>query len=199
MVALCDTLGIGVGRAGVRFGWRRPSNRTAAVIGAAHLLAGRAVVSRQSRDAWRVVRPSHDQDRDRAEGVMATAERQVTLAESPEAAVQTCVRALTAAGFKNMNAGPRFVSAQKRAFGQWTKGQIALTIAPDGETRVNDHGASNGAEPHRSGVKSVSAHGGPGGSRTRSMMAGAAGADSSFRPTRPLLRPSLAPELIDDE
>ena len=64
---------------------------------------------------------------------MATAERQVTLAESPEAAVKTCVRALTRAGFKNINAGPGFVSAQKRAFGQWTKSQITLTIAAEGE------------------------------------------------------------------
>jgi len=64
---------------------------------------------------------------------MATAERQVILAESPGAAVKTCVRALTEAGFKNINAGPGFVSAQKRAFGQWTKSQITLTIAADGE------------------------------------------------------------------
>lgn len=68
---------------------------------------------------------------------MATAERQIVLHESPETAVQTCVRALTSAGFKNINAGAGFVSAQKRAFGQWTKSQITLTIAPDREqTRV---------------------------------------------------------------
>lgn len=64
---------------------------------------------------------------------MATAERQVVLGESPEAAVQTCVRALTRAGFKNINAGPRFISAQKRPFGQWTKSQITLTVTPDGK------------------------------------------------------------------
>jgi hypothetical protein len=64
---------------------------------------------------------------------MATAERQVTLAESPEAALQTCVGAPTRAGFKNVNAGRGFVSAQKRLVGQWTKGQITLTVAADGQ------------------------------------------------------------------
>ncbi|MGB7587685.1 MAG: hypothetical protein WBM00_03145 [Solirubrobacterales bacterium] len=43
------------------------------------------------------------------------------------------MRALTTAGFKNINAGPGFVSAQKRAFGQWTKSQITLTVTPDGD------------------------------------------------------------------
>lgn len=68
---------------------------------------------------------------------MATAEREVTLNEPPETAVQTCVRALTQAGFKNINSGPGFVSAQKRPFGQWTKSQITLTITGDGaQSRV---------------------------------------------------------------
>jgi hypothetical protein len=68
---------------------------------------------------------------------VATAERQVLLHESPEAAVQACVRALTSAGFKNISAGSGFISAQKRPFGQWTKSQITLTITPDGdEARV---------------------------------------------------------------
>jgi hypothetical protein len=64
---------------------------------------------------------------------VATAERQVVLPETPEAAVQTCVRALTRAGFKNINAGSGFISAQKRPFGQWTKSQVTLTIAPAGD------------------------------------------------------------------
>lgn len=65
---------------------------------------------------------------------MAAAERQVTLAEPPDAAVQTCVRALTTAGFKKINVGPGFVSAQKRAFGQWTRAQVSITIAADGDS-----------------------------------------------------------------
>lgn len=64
---------------------------------------------------------------------MATAERQVTLNEPPEKAVQMCVRALTRTGFKNINSGPGFVSAQKRPFGQWTKSQISLTITGEGD------------------------------------------------------------------
>jgi hypothetical protein len=64
---------------------------------------------------------------------VATAEQQITLRQAPDAAVQTCVRALTAAGFKNINAGPGFVSAQKRPFGQWTKSQISPTITADGD------------------------------------------------------------------
>jgi len=63
---------------------------------------------------------------------MATVEREVVLHESSDPAVRTCVRALTAAGFKNINAGPGFVSAQKRVFGQWTRSQITLTITPEG-------------------------------------------------------------------
>jgi hypothetical protein len=60
---------------------------------------------------------------------VATAERTVGLDMPPEAALQAFVRALTTAGFRNINAAPGFVSAQKRAFGQWTKSQITLTIA----------------------------------------------------------------------
>jgi hypothetical protein len=63
---------------------------------------------------------------------MATAERQVTLNEPPEASLQTCVRALTQAGFKNITTGPGLVTARKRPFGQWTKGQISLTITGEG-------------------------------------------------------------------
>lgn len=64
---------------------------------------------------------------------MATAERTVILDQSSDAAVQSCVRALTAAGFKNINAGSGVVSAQKRPFGQWTKSQISLLIRADGD------------------------------------------------------------------
>jgi hypothetical protein len=63
---------------------------------------------------------------------MATAERELILKEPPETAIQTCVRALTAAGFKNINAGAGVVTAQKRPAGQWTRSQISLTIAADG-------------------------------------------------------------------
>jgi len=69
---------------------------------------------------------------------MATTQRQVMLNEPPEAAVQTCVRALMASGFKNVTSAQGFVVAQKRPFGQWTKSQITLNITGDGtQSRVD--------------------------------------------------------------
>lgn len=69
---------------------------------------------------------------------MATAERSVVLDCAPEAALQVCAAALTQAGFKNVtaNAGAGLLTAQKRAFGQWTKAQVTLLVKAEGSGSI---------------------------------------------------------------
>lgn len=66
---------------------------------------------------------------------MASSDHAITVPEPPQAAIQRCVRALTTAGFKNItaDANAMIVTAQKRAFGQWTRSGIALTVEPAGD------------------------------------------------------------------
>ena len=80
---------------------------------------------------------------------MAEAERSVRLDQAPEAALQVCAAALTRAGFKNVSASAAagILTAQKRAFGQWTKSQVTLLVKAEGSgstvTAVSQAGAQS--------------------------------------------------------
>lgn len=80
---------------------------------------------------------------------MSDAERSVQLSDAPEDALTICAAALTQAGFKNVNvnAAAGLLTAQKRAFGQWTKAQLTLVVKPEGGgsavTAVSQAGAQS--------------------------------------------------------
>jgi len=71
---------------------------------------------------------------------VASAEQSLTLAGPPDRAMQTCVASLVRAGFKNVvaNQPARIVTAEKRAFGQWTKNQVTVLLHPgaEGQTKA---------------------------------------------------------------
>ena len=82
---------------------------------------------------------------------MATFERSLTLNESPEAALQTCARALTIAGLKDVetNQPAMVVTGRKCSAGQWTKDQVTITIkaAPEGRAEVTVLGQATAQRP----------------------------------------------------
>jgi hypothetical protein len=76
---------------------------------------------------------------------MSGADRSVRLDCPPEEALQLSALALIRAGFRrvDVNDGVGLITAEKRAFGQWTKASVILTVrASDGGSTVT---ATSGA------------------------------------------------------
>lgn len=63
---------------------------------------------------------------------LSSNERVTHLPQAPAEALGVCARALGAAGFRNIQVheGAQMVTGEKRAFGQWTKGQLAVAVKP---------------------------------------------------------------------